>query len=94
MVVSTDLQQTLDSLPRGHDYGGHHSRQRPRHGQLPRPQHLALPLLQVLPDPEAHEADGEGGDGDHNGGPHACKQFMFHELWASEQKINQTAFWK
>ena len=73
-LSETDLQETLDPLPRGHHDGGHHPGQRPRHGQLGRAQHLALPLLQVLPDPKAHEADGERGDGDHDGGPHACKQ--------------------
>ena len=72
-LSETDLQETLDPLPRGHHDGGHHPGQRPRHGQLSRPQDLALRLLQVLPYPKAHEADGEGGNGDDYGRPHACK---------------------
>ena len=74
-LYCTDLQETLDPLPRRHDDGGHHPGQGPGGRQLRRPEHLTLPLLQLLSDPESHEADGEGRDGDDYGRPHACKQW-------------------
>ena len=73
-MIMTDLQQTLDPLPRGHHDGGHHPGQRPGRRQLGRAQDLALPRLQVLPDAETHEADREDWRCGHNWGSHACNE--------------------
>ena len=73
-TAGTDLQETFDPLPGRHHDGGHHPGQGPGGRQLRRSQHLTLPLLQLLSDTKAHEADRERRDGDDYGRPHACKQ--------------------
>ena len=79
---STDLEETLDPLAGSHDGGGEDPGEPAGHAQLHQVE-LGLgvaALLQLLADPEAHEAQCEDGRHAHDGGAHSCKKRKKYEL--------------